>query len=221
MKKEGNYYQKRIVILATLIFIFTLFVFPLILQCPFVKQIVITLLSFTENKEYKAAYVEFIGAIIGSFIAICGSVWIQAKVDEQAERNKIKKYACIVYNDLDLAFKDLIKIFGDVEIRQFIKEEDEVTAFYHETIGRKIHLSPNWISDVAQLNNVLSRTEIQTIYQYYGVLVEIDYALQSRKLHEIKGIYDSHIECLFDRNHMEVNSECKYILDLLFSLTES
>lgn len=218
MKEKRNYYQKKIIILAVAVFAFAMFVFPLVLRCPFIKQIVVTLLSFTENEAYKVAYVEFIGAIIGSFIAICGSVWIQGRIDEKEDTVRRKKYACIVYNDLDLAFKDLIKIFRDTEIRcglKTINGENDANVFCKVAVGRKIHLSPNWISDVAQLNNVLSRTEIQTIYKYYGLLIEIDYALQSGDPNEVKEIYSTHIGYLVSGNQRKVHSDCKKILDRL------
>lgn len=209
---------KRIIILTFVIFILIMFIFPLILHCSCIKQLVVALLSFTENEEYKVAYVEFVGAIIGSFIAICGSVWIQGKVDEKEDTDRRKKYACIVYNDLDLAFKDLIKIFRDTEIRHGLKTingEDDANVFCEVAVGRKIHLSPNWISDVAQLNNVLSRTEIQTIYKYYGLLIEIDCALQSGDPNEVKEIYSTHIGYLVSGNQRKVHSDCKNILDRL------
>lgn len=108
--------ERKIFVLTISIFILGMVVFPLILHIPIIKYMVDVLLSFTENEEYKVAYVEFFGAIIGSFIAICGSVWIQGRVDEKEEIERQKKYACIVYNDLDLAFDELIKIFRDTEL---------------------------------------------------------------------------------------------------------
>lgn len=214
--------KKRIITLTTILFITTMFIFPLILRVPFVKHLVVSLLSFTKNEAYKIAYVEFFGAIIGSFIAICGSVWIQSKKDEKEIIYRHRKYACIVYNDLDLAFKDLIKIFRDVELIcniKSIKNEEDVESFCKMAIGRKIHLSPNWISDVAQLNNVLSRVEIQAIYKCYGLLLDIDRALQSGDTNQIKNIYSTHIGYLVSGNERKVYNDYKRILEKLNSLT--
>lgn len=213
--------ERKIFILTISIFVLGMVVFPLILHIPIIKYVVEILLSFTENEEYKVAYVEFFGAIIGSFIAICGSVWIQGRVDEKEKIQRQKKYACIVYNDLDLAFDELIKIFRDTELMHGLKSingEDDVNIFCKVAVGRKIHLSPNWISDVAQLNNVLSRKEIQTIYKYYGLLLDIDRALQSGGTDEIKKIYSTHIEYLVSGNQRKKHSDCKMILDKLFFL---
>lgn len=221
MKEIRKYYQRRIIVIAVIIFLSIMFGLPLILHIPFIKQAVSWLLSFTENEAFKAAYVEFFGAIIGSFIAIYGSVWIQGKVDEKEETDKRKKYACIVYNDLDLAFKDLIKIYRDTELRYHLKtinNEENMKIFCEVAVGRKIHLSPNWISDVAQLNDVLDRNDIKNIYIYYGKLLDIDRALQSGKTSEIQNIFSSHIEYLVCGNQRKPQNYCESILNKLSSL---
>ncbi|MBQ7296479.1 MAG: hypothetical protein IJW86_09895 [Clostridia bacterium] len=220
---KSNYKEKKIVKFAVLIFIFIMIILPLVLKIPPIKQLVLFMLSFTNNEAYKVAFVEFVGAIIGGVIAICGSVWLQARVDEKEEKAKIKQYACIVYNDLDLAFKDLIKMFRDTELRcklKYINGPDNVKTFSEVAIGRRIHLSPNWISDVAQLNGVLTRIEIQRIYHYYGLLVEIDCALQSKDPNNIVEIYASHIEYLVSGNERKVHSYCDSDLKKLRSLAD-
>ncbi len=206
---------KRIIIFSIVIVVVTMFIFPLILHIPLVKQMVYALLSFTQNPDYKVAYVEFFGAIIGSFMAICGSVWIQSKVDEKQETDRRKKYACIIYNDLDLAFKELIKMAKETRTeynKKSTNNKNYEELFCKKALGKKIHLSPNWISDVAQLNNVLTRITIQTIYEYYGMLLDIDRALQSRDENEIKKIYSSHIKFLISLDEEEPQSHCQLVL---------
>lgn len=221
MNDKTKFYQNLIILLTVVIFIFGIVVIPLLLHIPFIKHIVRMLLSFTRNENYISAYIEFLGAIIGSFIAICGALWVQNKVDSKSELENQRKYACIVYNDLDMAFKDIIKIFRDTKQKyniQDINNDSQVILFCEEALGRKIYLSPNWISDVAQLNNVLSRVEIERIYKYYGILVDIDHALQSGILQDVKKIYVSHI-CYFVSGNEKVHSDCKSILNKLESLT--
>ena len=209
---------KRIIIFSIIIVVFTMFVFPLFLHISFVKQMINALLSFSNNPDYKVAYVEFFGAIIGSFMAICGSVWIQSQVDERQEIDRRKKYACIVFNDLDLAFKDLIKLVDETD-KQYDQtnrnNEDYKVLFSEISIGKKIYLSPNWISDVAQLNNVLPREDIQTIYKYYGILLDIDQTLQLRNKNEIMECYDSSIKELISISHKKPKSEVQNMLSKL------
>lgn len=220
--KKSNYREKRIIIFAVFVLIITTIILPLSLKIPFIKQILMFLLDFTSNEAYKVAFVEFVGAIIGAFIAICGSVWIQAKEDAKEEKSNVERYAFIVYNDLYLAFNDLIKMFRDTKIRhnlENINGLENVKLFSEVALGRKIHLSPNWISDVAQLKKVLSKQELQAIYKYYGKLIEIDSALQSGDVTEIEKIYSTHIGYLVSGNERKIHSDCKIILDKLFSLT--
>lgn len=209
---------KRIIIFSIIIVVVTMFIFPLSLQTTVIKQIVNCLLSFSKNPDYKVAYVEFLGAIIGSFMAICGSVWIQSQVDKRQEIDRRKKYACIVFNDLDLAFKDLLKLVDetDKQYDQTNRDNKDYKVLLSEiSMGKKIYLSPNWISDVAQLNNVLSREDIQTIYKYYGILLDIDQALQLRNKNEIMECYDLCIKELISINHKKPKDEVQNMLSKL------
>ena len=52
---------------------------------------------------------------MGSYIAVYGALWVQRKINEKEKINIQKKQACVIYYDLDFAFKDLIEIFDDTK----------------------------------------------------------------------------------------------------------
>lgn len=175
-----------------MLIIWILILTPLVLKVPAVKQFALYLLSFTNNSDYKIAYVEFWGTIIGSFIAIFGALWTQKRNDRKEAINRRKKYVSIVYFDLYLAYQDLIEIFRETKQKYRLKnisDEDSKDKFCEIAVTRRLYLSPTWIEDFSQMNDVLSQTEISHIYKCYGKLLDIDRAFQSGQIKKIKEIF--------------------------------
>lgn len=216
-----KYYEKRVLLFTLLIFLGVLFFIPLLFKIPIIKSVVLYLLSFTDNGDYKVAYIELIGALIGSFIAVYGALWVQRRINKNTEIDEQKKYACIAYYDLDFAFKDLLKIHSDTKRKYKIERfdnEENVDKFCKIALGRKLYLNQNWISDMAQLGEKLSQAELRLAYDCYGKLMDIDRALQSGEVDSIKNIYVTHISWLIDGNKEEMNSYCKNLLNKLHSV---
>lgn len=186
------------------------------MKCSIIKGFVLYLLSFTNNSDYKIAYIEFTGAMIGSLIAIYGALWVQRKSEDRHERNEQKRYARIIYNDLSFAFNDLLQIYTRSGAKS-ICGTDNVEAFCQKALGVRLYLSPSWISDVAQLGDIISEIDIQTIYKYYGKLIDIDRVLQTNNVANIKSIYSETIAWFFcdDGANIKIRTSCQQILDEL------
>ncbi len=221
-EKENNKLRERnAVITVIIVWIATLIIIPLLLKLPCIRQMVLYLLSFTNNADYKIAYVEFWGTIVGSFIAIWGALFVQRKIDEKAELSNRRKYACIIYYDLHFAFKDLKDIFDETKQNYGLKEinnQTDAEKFCKVALGRKIYLNPTWIADVAQLNDVLSPTEIRMVYKYYGKLVDIDRALQSGDSENIRKIFVKDICWIISDSKGDIHNDIQKILDKLYAL---
>ncbi|MBQ3519157.1 MAG: hypothetical protein IJA31_07530 [Clostridia bacterium] len=191
LKKDSNKVEERKFIAITVaLWVIVLILVPVLLNITCIKQLFLYLISFTNSADYKIAYVEFWGTIIGSFIAIWGALYVQRKIDKNSEHSNQVKYAYVVYYDLRFALKDLNDICDEAinKNNNFVKQLD-VYNFYQSAKGRKIHLNPKWIADVAQLNGVFSDDEIEQIYTYYGKLVDIDRAFQSESLEKIEKAF--------------------------------
>lgn len=176
------------------------------------------MLSFTNNINYKLAYVELLGALLGSYIAVYGALWVRRKINEKEKINIQKKQACVIYYDLDFAFKDLIEIFDDTKRKYRIERiisEDEVVMFCSTALGRKLHLNPNWVVDVSKLADVLSSHEIRLVYECYGKLSNIDRTMQTENIDKVKELYVHDICWLINGNEKVVHSDIKILLDKL------
>ena len=204
------------IIYSILIILLCMIFFAFFMRIPQIKSLVSLLLSFTTNSDYKVAYIEFFGAIIGSLIAVYGALWVQREIENIHEKKKSKKYACIVFYDLEYAINDLQKIFSKAKINS-ISDENAADKFYKEAFNTKIHLSQTWISDVAQLTEVLSDIEIKIIYNFYGKYADINNALEHQTPDCIKKIYIDKIAWFFHdgKTGVEINSDYYNILEKL------
>lgn len=126
---------------------------------------------------YKTSYVEAFGAILGTSLAVTGALWAQRKIDETAEREKIKESALVVYYDFDFAFADIIKFMQSYLSVQgkLCDHIEDLDTFRKEKSKYRIYIDDNWIHTVAKLSGV---SEIKRIYELYG------------DLSTIKGIFD-------------------------------
>ncbi len=188
------------------------------MQLPIIKNFVLYLFSFTNNNEYKIAYIEFLGVLVGSFIAIYGALWVQRKINKNVAINEQKKYARIAYYDFYFAFNDLLKMYDDTKRKYNIKSidgEENVEKFCNGALGRNLYLNPTWISDTAQLGETLTNIELTLVYKYYGKLVNIDRALQSGEVNSIKNIYVSDIAFFIDEDNKKIHSDCGNLLKKL------
>jgi len=214
-------YKRNMVILTILIFLCAMLLLRLLLLLPCVKQFIIFFLSFTDNVEYKVAFIELCGAIIGSFIAIYGALWTQRKINESEKTNEQKKYTYVVYYDLDFAFKDLIEIFNETKRNYKIDEfdsEETVEKFCEVALGRKLHLNQNWIVDVSQLYDILTRVDLRQIYKCYGKLIDIDRAMQSNNVENIKKVFVKDICWLVNGNSENLHSDIQALMNKLNQL---
>ena len=84
-------------------------VIPLFLRINWVYDSLSWFLQPLRKSEYKSSYIEIIGAILGTFLAVTGTLWTQRKIDSVMEQKEIQKRALIVYYVFCFAFNDLTK----------------------------------------------------------------------------------------------------------------
>lgn len=55
---------------------------PIILRVPFIRDFFSWFFRSLGNSDYKSSYIETFGAILGTFLAVTGTLWTQRKLDE-------------------------------------------------------------------------------------------------------------------------------------------
>lgn len=71
-----------VIVIITGIFI----VSPLLLKIKVVSDVVSTLLKALETEGYRSTYIEMMGALLGTFLAISGALWTQRRISEKEEK---------------------------------------------------------------------------------------------------------------------------------------
>lgn len=172
LKKAMDYFVEIVLFLIVSIITVIFIASPWWLECDSLSSGVSNILDTLKTEGYKTTYIETMGAILGTFLAISAALWTQRRENKRQEQNIIKEAAVIVYYDFKFVFEDLFKFEKAYAcIKPGIENEyDDLEYFlkYKSTI--KIYIDSNWIANVAKLCNVLSAEEIKQIYKIYGDL---------------------------------------------------
>lgn len=158
---------------------------PLIVHLfPGFESFISLLLIPLKSVEYKTTYIETIGAILGTYMAITGAIWTQRKIDEVAEKKDITNAATIVYYDFEFAFKDFKTILGlyssRIRCHSNVLSSDAQVETFSKIINRyRVYIDDNWITNVANLADVVSSEELKRIYTLYGDITTIKSILNS------------------------------------------
>lgn len=154
---------------------------PLILRIKLIYKVASWFLS--PLGEYGSSYVETLGAILGTFLAVTGALWTQRKIDEVQDRKELRESALIVYYDFEFVFNDVKRFMSRYMIHQEVVcntlENFELFKKIKDISHIYIYIDDNWIQNVAKLSYSLSGTEIQEIYKLYGDLNTIKRAFNS------------------------------------------
>lgn len=176
---------------------------PLILQCDYMSSFISWMILPLKQQGYKSSYFEVIGALVGSFLAITGVVWIQRRIDENKEREDANYNARIIYNDLKSIQKYLKDERGSVNIRYFY----------------------DWQNVLAKCT-FLKEDDVSYIYIIYDNVYNYNYKYRQKKskkvIFHMNDIdeYDILRKCLFDSskgyiNTKELNGDYKALLGKL------
>lgn len=123
---------------------------PIILNIPCISSLLSWLLKSLQTTDYKVSYIELVGAILGTYLAILGAIWVQKREKNEEVKEGIIKAATIVYYDIKLACLDLINMI-----------KWDKTA-----ISGDIYLVDDWIERVSELPS--DKIDIQKVYRIYG-----------------------------------------------------
>lgn len=173
MKKRKNSLLFVTVSIISLLFL----IMPFLLRINLVDNALSWFLQPLRNSDYKSSYTEIIGAILGTFLAVTGTLWTQRKIDEGMEQKEIQKKALIVYYDFYFALNDLIdfmKSYLSCKKSKTVNVIDDWDTYKKFKKKYRIYIDSDWIHNVAELSSQLENDEIQMIYKIYGDLHTIE-----------------------------------------------
>lgn len=64
---------------------------PIILRIPIIRAFFSWFLKSLGSSDYKSGYIETFGAILGTFLAVAGTLWTQRKLDEVIFKKELRE----------------------------------------------------------------------------------------------------------------------------------
>lgn len=173
--------KNRNILFAIICIIVIMFIIsPLLFRCPFIRRLFSWFLYPLNNSGYKSSYIETFGAILGTFLAVSGSLWAQRKIDKMSFEKEFRESALVVYYDFYFAFEDIKKFLDEYFLQKGGITDKLDFEIYRKIKKRyKIYIDDNWIHNVAKLSSKLSDGEIELIYKLYGDLSTIKRSFNS------------------------------------------
>ncbi len=158
------------------IVITTIFIIcPLLLRNNRLVYIVSEFLKPLRKQGFKSSYVETLGAILGTFLAISGALWTQKRFDIKEENEKKREHILIVYYDFFFVFQDIYLCMNNYmhrrgKIENFLSDK---SLFMYSVKYLKIYIHNEWVSNVASIAKYFTDEEVKKIYEIYGELSTI------------------------------------------------
>ena len=167
----------------TCVIAFAFLLSPLIAKSNAIRNIFSMYLDGFRSVEYKIAYIETVGALLGTFLAITGALWTQSIADENARREEMKKNALIVYYDLSFASETILQImkaiYPHIKTNYLPDDRRVIDIFRKEKRRHRIYISSNWRQIIGNLHSDITPREIRDIQIIYEKLSMICMSLNA------------------------------------------
>lgn len=159
---------------------------PLILRIPPIKHLIDLFFDSLRYSDYKSSFIETLGSLLGTVLAITGTLLLQKKIDQNNEKeqlikdsNDIRYRITIVYYDLKLAFKDILQICKLPEFSAVSNDRKTIKEFYESTNKLELYIDEGWIRNVASLHEVFDEELLEKIFLVYGDICSIKNGLKA------------------------------------------
>lgn len=210
-------------IVITIIFVSS----PIWLNCSCLKNMISGFLMPLKEQGYKSSYIETLGAILGTFLAITGALWTQRKFNKETEEERKREHILIIYYDFYFVFHDIDKCMSSYmsqreKIENFLSDK----KLFRECISElEIYIHDEWIANVASVSKYFSNDDTKYIYEIYGELSTFKKILSKKEdisdeelNATFKKMYKHIIPCMDLTNYaitVEFKGETKRIMELL------
>lgn len=207
--KENKLFLGSIII--TIMFI----VSPILIKCSYIRNFCSWLLNDLGEQGYKSSYIETLGAVLGTFLAISGALWTQRKfeqdIEQKEEEERRREKFLIIYYDFKFLFDDIRNNmfffqYKKTGSRLNLLDDENVLLFRACFKNFKVHIHDEWIQNVASVSQYLTKDEIKTIYEMYGVFEELKQTFSE----SIYNVSEEELKIAYDKMFQYINVEVSF-----------
>jgi hypothetical protein len=197
---------------------------PFLLKIEFISNIIRWCLSDLQYQEYKSAFIGTVGGMIGTFLAITGTLWVENIISKDDKEEITETNALIVYYDIKLFYREVSSLA--MHIASILGNPDRELKNHQFKVFKKnsgIHIHADWISVVASLKHVLAPKQIEDIYGFYGQVNDMKRIIEKEEVSEgDMGKVNSIINKMGNKESKKYipNSTYKEILDELRNIAK-
>lgn len=162
-----------IMIIVTVIFVTS----PVLLKNEWIYKWISSLLGPLKQEGYKSSYIETIGALLGTFLAISGALWTQRRIDRKKEKSIVREHTLIIYYDIRFSFYSVWDCMSDyskaVKIPGIRLFEGQTEIFANSLNLLEIEICEDWRLKIAGVAKYFTDDEVKEIYKIYNDLQNI------------------------------------------------
>lgn len=173
---------------------------PLLLKNECISNLFSNFIKTLKIESYKSSYIETVGALIGTFLAITGALWTQRKEERRKAKQEIKEAATIIYYELKISLDDIFSLVSKYEVEKEKKLTDlnnEIKNLQKESIKEgNENYSREIREKTREVKNIESNKKLLSPYCYIEIYIHENWICNIAKLHtvlsntELKQIYD-------------------------------
>ncbi len=161
-----------VIVIITGIFV----VSPLLLKIKTVSDVVSILLKALETEGYRSTYIETMGALLGTFLAISGALWTQRRISEKEEKNRVREKTLIIYYDFFFAVNNICDFYDKVSVG--MAPDDFWNNIKAAVSSLEIQLYNEWMLNIVSISKYLKNEEVKEICKIYSELNKIKKMIQ-------------------------------------------
>lgn len=128
-------------------------------------------------REYKGSFLESVGGMLGTFLAIVGALWTQHHFEQEQERKAEIETATIIFYDFKFAFREVHQKLNKCRNSDPAQENFDEKKIRDHFINYQILIDNKWIRNVSRLSNNFNTSDIEEIYYVYGLISSINQAI--------------------------------------------
>ena len=194
--------------LWTAIVLFLIIAIPLLLKIPLVRSVISMWLYFSDNPDYKIAYIELVGGLLGTFLSVLGALRIENYLREQNAEHNRREYVNTLYVEMERCFKKLKDIHDETILNNYSKFRDLSTddfnnfcdAFSIAAQKHRLNLNCNYITMLSSLHGHIDLGLWNNLQKYFSRLSVIDQALESGDNEKIRMVVIPYVYCFINEH---------------------
>lgn len=174
MNKQNRIHKKfylsgNILFTIMIVIAFLFAISPLLLKISWIASTVSLWLGALNIESYKSTYINTMGALLGTFLAVSGALWTQQKENKVKEDAQLKEMAFMLSLELTTVINELLRFENAYAFISPGRNNnfDDVVFFIKYKKDIYIDIDDEWKNKVFKLSSILSHDEIQILYNIY------------------------------------------------------